>query len=260
MNECVVCMSNHIQIKRCCPDDSILDTLSFLHELFVQCEQRFEARVVRVVIRDKPEGVAERSPIKFSNICGKIDHVSRRNLYYPAVTPLLVNVKNGFGNFRGLYSKHCNLLTCTSQSSTLFRGGRCSRAIEKVVSHAILPESIANMTVHMLVAIARLGRGVCVNANYLDHQLARDERWTCVSMPQHEDMTYVKGFKLKNFKEKFIQEFKIASPQSVVINVSKHGSVNFFMTLQSDVTFRSGVEHTFIPFLQMLLDVVESTT
>ena len=260
MHEFIVRTENDIVIKRCNASHSIVDTISALRELVEECTRRFSAPVKSVVVRDKPGGVIARKPIHFTNICGKIDHVPHRPIYQPGVRPLLKSVKNAFGNFRGVYSRHCNLLTSTSKSSTLFRGGNCSKAIELVVGHAIDPDNINAMTVHMLVANARLGYGTRVDSRYVDACMINDNRWSCESMTQHEDMSYVKGLKLTNFDSDYVRSVGIPAPQSVVVNVSKHGSVNFFMTLASNVNFRRKIENDYIPFLESLMECIRDAT
>ena len=256
MHEFVVRMQNKIAVKRCFPSDCIFAALDALKTLVANCEEQYESKVELVVVRDAPAAIGHRTPIRFTNICGKIDHVMHSRVYQPGIEPLVVNVKNAFGRFRGLYSKLGNLLTCTSKSSTLFRGGRCSKSIQRMIDHAINPQNIAKTTLHMLVATARLGYGVCIDSYYLEAYMARDSRWTCVPMALNEDMSHVKAMRLTDFDADFMQRLGIPAPQSVVINVSKHGSVNFFMTMAVDVDFVVGVEHTYRAFLNELLHSV----
>ncbi len=251
-------LSNGIVVKRCVTESDIFETLTELAAAVQECWTRFGATAGLVVVRDKPPGVGRKSGIKFTNICGKIDHVANRPVYQPGVEPLVRSVSNGFGNFRGIYSKHCNLLTCTTKSSTLFRGGRCSRAVSKVVEHAINPRNINRMTVHMLVANARLGHGVCVDSFYLDRHLSDDGRWSCVSMPQHEEMAYVKGLRLTEFRPELVSGMGIVAPDGVVVSISKNGSVNFFVTMASNVEFERDIECKYAPFLAELLQVISA--
>ncbi len=79
-------------------------------------------------------------------------------------------------------------------------------------------------------------------------------------MTQHEDMSYVKGLKLTNFDSDYVRSVGIPAPQSVVVNVSKHGSVNFFMTLASNVNFRRKIENDYIPFLESLMECIRDAT
>jgi len=146
----------------------------------------------------------------------------------------------------------------TTKSSTLFRGGRCSRAVSKVVDHAINPRNINRMTVHMLVANARLGHGVCVDSFYLDRHLSDDGRWSCVSMPQHEEMAYVKGLRLTEFQPELVSGMGIVAPDGVVVSISKNGSVNFFVTMASNVEFERDIERKYAPFLVELLEVISA--
>ena len=249
-------LSNQIVIKRCLATRNVFETLADLARVVRLCQERFHAPPTLIIVRDKPPGVGPKSRIKYTNICGKIDHVTNRPIHHPGVQPLVKVVSNGFGRFRGLYSRHCNLLTCTTQSSTLFRGGRSSKGVDKAVLHAMNPDNIYRMTVHMLVAHARLGHGVCVDSHYLDQHVSQDSRWTCVSMAQHEEMAYVKSLRLTNFSAEFVSAMKIQAPETVVLSVSKNGSVNFFVTMASDVKFERNIEHRYTPFLQALVDVV----
>lgn len=256
MHEFVVRLTNGISIKRCHPSDHLLTTLAALRLLVEESEQRFSAKVAHVLVRDKPPEVLPAQSIRFVNICGKIDHLHHHRIYQPGVTPLLVPVKNSFGNFRGLYSEQCNLLTCTSKSSTLFRGARSAARVLKVVKHAINPDNISAMTVHMLVANGRLGHGVCINSYYLEHHMGRDPRWRCESLPANEDMSYVKSMRLSDFATEFLQSLHVPVPRAVLINISKHGSVNFFMTMQENVPFNAQVEAQFRPLFVSMLEAL----
>ncbi len=256
MHEFVVRLTNGISIKRCHPSDHLLTTLAALRKLVEESEERFSGKVEHVVVRDKPNEVLTAQGIHFVNICGKIDHLHHQKIYLPGVEPLLVPVKNSFGSFRGLYSDQCNLLTCTSKSSTLFRGARSAARVLKVVKHAINPDNISAMSVHMLVANGRLGHGVCINSYYLEHHMSRDSRWHCQSLPPNEDMSYVKSMRLSDFATEFLQSLKVPVPRAVLINISKHGSVNFFMTMEENVPFNGQVEALFKPLFVSMLEAL----
>lgn len=255
MDEYVVRMANDVAVKRCFPRECVFATLEALSTLIAHCKTHF-GPVTQVIVRDRPAGVLDRHPVRFTNICGKIDHVSHHRIYQPGVQPLVRPIKNAFGKFHGVYSKHCNLLTCTSKTSTLFRGGRNSRQIFRVIQHAIQPQNLCKMTVHMFVATARLGYGIVVASRYLNHYVAQDPRWTCTTMPYHEEMSYVNSMKLTDFDPVWIKSLGLSAPQSVVVNVSKNGSVNFFMTMGAGVRFTQGVEVKFRPLFVQILEVV----
>lgn len=257
MLECVVHLSNNIAAKRCIPDSNIFETLAALTAVVQRCRKKFGSPPSQVLVRRKPLGVRRKRKIHFTNICGKIGHLPGRRIYQPGVEPMVRSVSNGFGKFKGLYSRYTNLLTCTTKTSTLFRGGRSSKAIQKVVQHAINPSNIDHMSVHMLVASASLGHGVCMNSHFLDRHVCQDPRWKCVIVPQHEEMAYVKSLRLTNFDPAFVSEMDIDAPDSVVASVSKNGSVSLFATF-SDVKFQEKIEHKYKPFLKHMIRVIRA--
>lgn len=257
MHEVIIHLRNKIVIKRGLDTPTPLSNLSYLQALICDCEQRFESVVEHVVVREKPAAVQPPSPLRFTNMCGKMDHVTHRPVFQPGVLPLTRPVKNAFGKFHGLYSKHCNLLTCTSKSSTLFRGGCSSKNIQTVLDHALNPDNICRITMHMLVATARLGHGICVDSSYLEQHVGSDPRWKCQVSIQHEDMSYVKSLRLSDFDKTWTDSLAVPAPQSLVVNISMHGSINFFTTMGGGVGFEEGVEHRFEPFLAEVLGVIE---
>jgi len=103
-----------------------------------------------------------RREVTVTNICGKMLHCTATHTIQPAVAPLVLHVNNGFGCFSALYGPNCNLHTSSTNSVTIFRAARRSRDVCEAIAHALTPESIVQVTVHMIVASARVSHPVCM--------------------------------------------------------------------------------------------------
>ena len=192
----------------------------------------------------------------FTNICGKIVLVPGRQIYQPGVQPFVATCTDGFGKSTALFSPHCNLSTHEKNTATLFRGATCTHAVQTVIEHAICADAISRITVHMLVATARLGRNVSMHCYLIEHDLARDPRWTATPIAQLDHMSYMKSVRIKDFHPSLQHELGAPPPRALVINISKHGCVNFFVTMPKDFLFYPGLERAYKPFCEMMLDIV----
>ena len=167
---------------------------------------------------------------------------------------------NNFGRSSHLYGPGCNLTTGGSLNVTIFRAARCSRSIQRTLDHAVNPESIARMDVHMLVASARMAHPVCLHCATVDAAFARDARWSAQSVMKTEDGANTKSIQLTRIDPAWIGTLGAALcvPSSILVNVTKNGAINMFMSVAD--TFRGGVEDEYRPVYQALIDIIHDAS
>ena len=259
MLELTVTFTNDVKIKRHYPWHTCEETLAIVHALVQNSQQDLGFHVKQVMVQDASRHV-ERERLKFTNIVGRIMHTGvMSKLHQPAVQPFLRRIDNKFGSFTGVFSPDTNLLTCSNNASTLFRGGHDCARILLVIEHAIKANTVLDKSVHMLVASATLGWPVPVNSHWVDKVLCNDARWHGEVIPCTEELEYIKNIRLTNFSPDFGKAHGVASPLRVVMNISQHGCVTFFMTVDN-LPLEPGVEHKHMPLFEDMLSVIRSAT
>jgi len=201
---------------------------------------------------------------RYTNICGKIHHLYSPQFFAPGVLPLVVRVVNGFGHFECLYSVHTNLLTAQNRHNTLFRGGRSCAEIDRVIQHAFCDDAINAVNVHMMVANVRMPHPINISCLVVDRALAAHPALTCVSMCMTEEQSYMKSIKitrvLAEFQRLHLAPDLVDENMSMLLNLSRSGSINVFLTITKDVQLRADLEHEYTPLLAEVLRIVDQYT
>ena len=206
-------LCNGALLHRSVDRGDIFEVCAVLGSLVQNELDRFQSEIeeVRLVTcshaAKKPHGVV------FTNICGKIVHVAGKEIYQPGVKSFVRVCKDGFGESSNLFSADCNLSTHKKNTATLFRGATCTHRVQTVIEHAIREDAIASVTVHMLVATARLGRNVSMHSYCIEHDLTQDPRWTAAAIAQLDHMSYMKSVRIKKFAAALEQETGVPPPQ-----------------------------------------------
>lgn len=195
----------------------------------------------------------------FSNICGKILHRPDINLVREGIRPLLVPVKNGFGSFMALYSRHVNLIIYHNQCCTLFRGGRNTAHIKNVIDHTLNSDFIMDTSMHMFVVSAGMGNSIAMKCTFIDSIFENDSRWT-VSQDKAAECESSKNFKMTAFDKQWLEtvcEHEVIPLKSVLITISIGGNVNFFISPQESVKFEVGIENYILPFCKFFMSLLQ---
>jgi len=243
--------------------------LALLHEVAghiaaVQHNCRTEVDAVRITSLAKGKCAQPARQLRITNICGKIRHYHSAQFFNPGVLPLVRKTHNAFGCFETLLSVHGNLQTAHNRKNTLFRAGRSSASILRIIDHAFDPACIHFVNMHMLVANVRLAHPVSICCYYLEARLADCKDWTCTRVVVDEEQTYMKSFKLSAVRPAWQEEMLgagRADPRlAVLLNVSKSGCVNLFVSIGKDTPLTPGVEHGYLPLLNALVRFVDRYT
>lgn len=221
---------------------------------------RFDSRILEVQLVECSHEAKAAHATVFTNICGRITHVPGRQIYQAGVRPFVTRCSDGFGITTNLFSPYCNLSTHEKNTATLFRGATATHEAKTVMDHAICPDAIGSITVHMLVATARLGRNICMHSYFVENSLQQDPRWKAQAIPQLDHMSYMKSVRVSEFAAELHEQLGATPPRAIVLNISKHGCINFFVTMPKDLAFFSGLELAYRPYCELLLSVVKNSS
>ena len=266
MYRIVLVMSNHVRLTRWHAGGGVLALLAAIADHLKTAERNMDSRVASVsvvrVLRGKSALPAR--ALCITNICGRIRHSHSAQFYNPGVAPLVRKTHNAFGCFETLLSVHGNLQTAQNRVNTLFRAGRSSVHILQIIEHAFDPACVDLVNMHMLVANVRLAHPVNIGCPFLDACLQHCADWTSTAVVMGEEQSYMKSFKLSALRPAW-QEAKLgvgkADPKlAVLLNVSKSGCVNFFVTIGKATPLTPGVEHSYMPLLEALVCFVDKYT
>jgi len=142
--------------------------------------------------------------VTFTNICGKVLHSASAHTIQPALLPLVVHIDNGFGRFFALYGPNCNLQTSSTNTVTIFLAPRSSCDVCVAIEHALTPESIIKVTVHMIVASARVLHPICLQCGYMDAVFRGDPRWTAQAIVKAEEGAHMKSIWIFDVSEAWV--------------------------------------------------------
>jgi len=198
--------------------------------------------------------------VTFTNICGKVLHCAAAHTIQPGVLPLVVHIDNGFGRFFALYGPNCNLQTSSTKTVTIFRAARRSRDVCVAIEHALTPESIIEVTVHMIVASARVSHPICLQCDYMDAVFRDDPRWTAHTVVKTEEGAHMKSIRIFDVSAAWVGSLGhgLRVPTNIMVNITKNGGVNVFMSI--DDAFCEDVELKYVPIYEAIVAVVERYT
>jgi len=201
-----------------------------------------------------------RRDVTFTNICGKVLHCAAAHTIQPAVQPLVVHIDNGFGRFFALYGPNCNLQTSSTKTVTIFRAARRSRDVCVAIEHALTPESIIEVTVHMIVASARVSHPICLQCDYVDAVFRDDPRWTARTVVKTEEGAHMKSIRIFEVSGAWVASLGrgLKVPTNIMVNITKNGGVNIFMSI--DDAFCEDVELKYVPIYEAFVAIIERYT
>jgi len=202
--------------------------------------------------------------LRITNICGRIWHSYSSRLYNEGVAPLVIKTRNASGSFESLLSVHGNLQTAQNRNNTLFRAGRCSVGILLIIKHAFDPQCVLQVNMHMLVANVRLAHPITIGCQYLDARMHEAAEWTSTVVIMGEEQTYMKSFKLSGlslaWQEAMLGVGQADSKLDILLNVSKSGCVNIFVTIGKETQLTPCIEHAYMLMLNALVRLVDKYT
>lgn len=205
----------------------------------------------------------DRQDLYYTNICGKVEHYEVCSVVRDEVSVYVKEHCDAFGSAQCVFSPYCSLRISKAMTSTLYRGGCCSRQIAHVLEHALRPETIRANTVHMVVASARIGHPVLMHHDFLAGKLAEGRPWQCIRNVNDGEMQKYHSFKLYEFETAWLATCGLENgfvPQSCLVNICRTGTVNLFLSISPGVPFEVGIEHRYTPMLNTVVAAVTAAT
>lgn len=202
-------------------------------------------------------------PIYFTNICGKIDHYDVCSVTQPGIQPYVKDHTDAFGSALCIYSKECSLRINKALTNTLFRGGGSTAGIAQVIRHAILPETVRDISVHMIVASARLGWPVFMHEQFLVSKFQDCKDWQCQENIIDGEMQKYHSLKLHSFDGDWMRRMGLEDkhrPQSCLLNICRTGTVNMFLSISPGVPFEEDLETRYTLMLNAITDYIKRFT
>lgn len=178
--------------------------------------------------------------VSFANLCGRVHHpVGARApelIYRPGVLPLLWRERTTFGSTAQLFTVGGNLCTCHNGQYTLVRGALSSASFAEVLRLAMQPAARARVTVHMLVAHARLAHHVDTGTDAVLEflqTLFADISSTDID----EDSGRVKAVALREPRAVVAERFACPMLSRAMLNIGQKGSITVFYSFAPDTPF-----------------------
>jgi hypothetical protein len=266
MFQIVFITKNKVRLTRWHMDCCTVGLLCTIAQHVASMSCNFHSDVVSVHVSVVNPAKAARPPraLRITNLCGRIRHSYSRQFYNYGVEPMVIKTRNAFGSFETLLSVHGNLQTAQNRNNTLFRAGRSSSGILLIIEHAFDADCVQQVNMHMLVANVRLAHPVTINCQYLDARILDAPQWTGATVVMGEEQSYMKSFKLSSvclaWQEALLGAGRADSKLAILLNVSKSGCVNIFVTIGKETPLTLGVEHTYMPMLDALVCFVDKYT
>lgn len=179
--------------------------------------------------------------VSFANLCGRVHHPvgvrAPELIYKPGVLPLLWRERTTFGSTAQLFTVGGNLCTCHNGQYTLVRGALSSASFAEVLRLAMQPAALARVTVHMLVAHARLGHHVDTGTDAVLEflQTLFADISACTDMD--EDSGRVKAVALREPRAVVTERFACPMLARAMLNIGQKGSVTVFYSFAPDTPF-----------------------
>lgn len=202
-------------------------------------------------------------PFTVCNIVGKVEHYDVLAVFRPEIRPLVQVKSDTFGSTWCLYSVYGNLRVNAALSSTLFRGATSSANVLTLVRHAIIPETIRHVTMHMLVSMGHVGRPVATDNDVLLRALSHGNAWRCVADDVLEEMSMYRHFLLKGFDAAWLATLGVtAKIKSARLSVARSGFVSVFLSIAESPRLElcAGCEGQFDAFLAHVMAVLVAHT
>lgn len=199
------------------------------------------------------------SSARVSNICGKVTHWQAVPSFRREIAPYVQRVQNEFGCFNAIYHVDCNVMASSTNRATLFRGGCDSQKISEVLDVVLNPESIYAKHCHMIVA--SMCMGFPINLKTMESLTSERYQGSASLFEFSRDVklveTYFETLRFRAFSETFCRQHipnAPSQPSQLIVNVSRTGTSNMFLSLNSEPEFYVGIEHDYWGLFAYIFD------
>lgn len=254
----------------------LFTTLSAVHECIAHSKistvLKFEVKSITVKLVSEADLLSSHA-IRFSNICGRIKHSAAYHnewslsddrswtVYKDNIKGALQPVVNAFGRSVNLYAMTVNYSTSDKQQFTLFKGGIETLKIRNEIDLVMKADAVERISVHMVVATAKMNHYVSSDAFFLDKFWKTSTEMKCVTVVAENESS--KRLRLEDFGADFYLRHRIVSEirlKNVLITIGYRGNVNIFYTFLSEVDINCNIENSLLPFSNYLIQTINDFT
>ena len=205
--------------------------------------------------------VSTEHTMQFTNICVKIEHYDTTKVHMDAMLPLCCRMKDGFGEFITLNSHLGNIRTSAALTCSSVRAARSTDDIQKLISHAFLPQSIRSICVHMMIATKNLGHPIIITGSQTVEILKDNPKWQGTTRILDEEIGRRQCLHITSFDRDWLQSMALpANPSQCILNLYRNGLVNIFLSFSPGLPFAVGMERQYTDFLDGIICEVQKYT
>ena len=202
--------------------------------------------------------------VQFTNMCGRVLHAmhtrSVANIYMPGVQPMIQFENGAFGDVAQIFTDAGNFCTCHNGQYTLVRGARCSKAVCDMLGMVMQKEAISDVSVHMLVASARLGHLVDTSSDMFMECLQGFFSHVELGESTLEGSERVKTVQLRQAHPHIASAFECKGVRQVLLSIGQKGSLNFFFSFHPNTPLVVGFEETLRALCTQIAKGIDAST
>ena len=223
------------------------------HDAIEEFRVRFETWPTDVVVdkhkkdkrRDVPRGLGA-GDVNILNLCGKISHVPNPDKIFNAgCLPLVSKIKDGFGVRLCTATVYGNFVTSPYANSTLFRGCKRVRDVQRGIELIFKGDSVQEVLIHMVVVMTVLPHAVAMAATQVRAALHAETKWRAETPASLEDNVYMQAVQLT------------CGDKKVLVHVYATGAVFFFITCTEKTVMQADSELEFVRLCREIYACVE---
>ena len=230
----VICRDYEVACEMAC--------LRSAQDAIAQFSARFDSEPTEVVVdrhkRDKRRGVPrELGPgdVNILNLCGKVSHAAvTGGIFNPGVVPLVGKVRDGFGVRLSTATVYGNFVTSPYANSTLFRGCKRCRDVQRGVELIFRGDCVHEVLIHMVVVMTVLPHAVAMAATQVRAALYAESKWRAETPASLEDNVYMQPVQLT------------CGDKKVLVHVYATGAIFFFITCTEKTVMQADSEVEFV--------------
>lgn len=249
------------ELVRCIPSTSQLDICSALTS--IQQTLKADRSCLRHIniYENSCMNSCVVKPLQLANMCGKIWHTTKTELFNESVLPMVHTVRTEFGWCESVFSEHANIQT-TQNGTSLIKAARNVAALQVLLNHVFKPERIHSIRIHNIMCTAQIKHFVSPRNCRILQLLQNTFDCNCNETLLLDDHMFAHSFLLDKFSTTCLQQYSLfdVSLKSVRINICRTGIVNFFVAIPGGIDLDDKPDKLVFPLLTNILSVVELAT
>ena len=202
--------------------------------------------------------------VQFTNMCGRVLHpIHARcvdNIYMPGIQPIMQFENGAFGDVAQIFTDAGNLCTCHNGQYTLVRGARSSKAVCDMLGMVMREGAVSDVSVHMLVASARLGHLVDTSSDMFMDCMQALFSHVKVGECSLEGSERVTTVQLRQALPHVVTSFGCRGVRQVLLSIGQKGSLNFFFSFHANAPLVLGFEDSLRALCTKIAEDIDAST